>query len=194
MKKAKQVDFPQDRPLTFEEYNDLSKHAYNSALWYVTNYNKNSYQIRTKLYDKGYLKDEVPVVKNDEKTYHNIVEETITKLKDFSYINDESYVESAIYSGLRKGKSISSIRTKLFQTGLPKDLIDKGMEEFSEETQTEMEDDALDKAASKIVNSYSFTKITDPFKAKQKIVQSLATKGFPMGKIFEWIDENLDLE
>lgn len=194
MKKARVVEFPSDRALTFEEYEDLKKHAYNSALWYVTNYAKNSYQIRTKLYDKGYPKNEVETVDNyDEKFYSNIVEEVVKQLEDFSYVDDESYIDDAISSGLRKGKSISSIKTKLIHTGLPKDMIEKGLEGF-EDDKEELEDDALDRAAQKIVNSYSFTKIEDKFKAKQKVVQSLGTKGFPMGKIFEWIDNNLDLD
>lgn len=194
MKKAKRVDVPTDRPLDFDEYESLKKHAYNSALWYINNYGKNSYQIRTKLYDKGFLKTEIKVIHDEKEFYSNIVEEVIEQLIDYSFINDEQYIDNAISSGLNKGKSLSAVKTKLFQTGLPKDLIDEGIERFEEKEDDNLEDEALDKAANKIVRSYAFTKIDDPFKAKQKIIQSLGTKGFQIGKILEWIDENLDLE
>lgn len=191
MKKALKVEIPDDRALTSEEYEKLKSHAYNSATWYATNYSKTSGQIKQKLYDKGYPRDELEVEdRNKEKFWVNIVDETVERLIELSFINDESYVNSAFSSGLRSGKSVSSIKTKLFQAGISQEMMDDALYEV-EKLDEDFENDALDKTASKLLLSRAYTKL-EYWDRKNKLVKTLLTKRFPLPSVLEWVEEHME--
>lgn len=194
MRKAKKVEIPENHTVKQEEYTKLYKHAKTSALWYVTNYNKNSQQIKQKLYDKGYPKTPLKIIKKDQTTtQENIVEKIIEYLEKYGYINDEDYVKNTLDNQLRTGKSITQAKTKLFQSGLNKEFYEPIIEkEIKQQNTTYNETESLDKAANKITNKTSFKKLNS-FKAQQKLVQNLATKGFPFEQIYEWIENNQEI-
>lgn len=187
MRQAKTVEIPEDRTITEEEYRKLSSHAYKSSVWYITTYNKNSYQTREKLLKKGYIKDSVIVLKNDSTQYEvNIIDEIIEKLFDYYILDDDAYVDSFIRNSLSRGIGLSSIRVKLLNNGIPQDMIERFFVDYENDTRV---DEALDKSAYKIINSSSFRKL-DFFKRKEKIVRSLVSKGFALSDIFEWVEEH----
>lgn len=191
MKKARKVEIPDDRALTVGELEDLKSHAWNSSIWYASNYIKTTGQIKQKLYDKGYPRDEVEVINDDgSTTWVNIVEETVERLVEYSYVDDAAYVSSALRSGIRSGKSLSSLKTKLFQAGIDKNLIEEGIAEISEEDES-FEDEALHKTASKLITSRTYLKLEHSDR-RNKLVKTLLTKGFQLSAVLEWADEHMD--
>lgn len=194
MKTAKKVEIP-DEPITFEAYTKLIRHGHNSAQWYAMNYNRNSYQIREKLLQKGYPSDDVQYLKRDGSvTSGNLIDEIIQQVKDELIVDDEASLESIISNQYRAGKGLSVIKTKLYRAGYSKDEIERGLEEYDKHYDLEEDNwDALCKSANKIVISSSYRKL-DGFKAKQKLVRSLVSKGFNMSDIYSWINENVDFD
>lgn len=189
MKKARTVTIPDDRRVDFKTYTKLNDHAYKSALYYATTYNKNTYQIREKLYDKGYVQDEVIVVyKDGHEERYNIVDETIDKLVAQYISDDYQYTVDFLNNGISSGKSVQSLKTKLVMNKIPPDMISEAIESGDVET-----DDSygLDKQAHKIVNSSSFDKL-DRFKRQQKLLRSLSSKGFSIPEIYEWMNDHSD--
>lgn len=189
MKKAKTVSIPDNRIVDFETYMKLNDHAYKSSLFYVTTYNKNSFQIKEKLLEKGYVNAPIVVSYKDGHTEeYNIIEDTIERLVRQHIIDDEQYVINFIQNGLDSGKSLSSLKNKLYMNKIPTDMVTKILDSgyiAIDET------DGLDRQATKITNSSSFYKL-DKYKKQQKLLRSLATKGFKVSDIYQWIEDNPD--
>jgi len=190
MKKARTVEIPDNRTVDFKTYMKLNDHAYKSALFYATNYNKNSFQIREKLLQKGYIKEDITITYNNGNTEnHNIIEENIQKLTEQYILDDYQYVVSFIQNGIDSGKSLQTLKNKLFMNKVPQRLIEQVIE--SEDVEIN-ESYGLDKEASKIARSSSFAKL-DKYKKQQKLVRTLVGKGFNMGEVYDWINENSDI-
>lgn len=190
MKKAKTVEIPENRTIDFETYIKLNDHAYKSSLFYVTTYNKNSYQIREKLIQKGYIQDTIIVQYKDGHTEeYNIIDDTLDKLKDQLILDDYQYVKSFLQNGLDSGKSLQSLKNKLFINKIPSEMIDQILD--SDEIRID-ESYGLDKEASKIVRSSSFYKL-DKYKKQQKLLRTLVNKGFKMDEVYAWINDNSDI-
>lgn len=188
MKKARTVEIPDNRTVDFATYMKLNDHAYQSALFYATNYNKNSYQIKEKLLLKGYINDDLTVTYKDGRTEtYNIIEETIAKLKEQYILDDEEYVLNTLQNGLDNGKSLQKLKSKLISSKIPVDMINKAIEEIEID-----ESYGLDKEANKIIRSSTFQKM-DKYKRQQKMVRTLASKGFKIPEIYEWMNENIDI-
>ena len=207
MKKARQITIPDSKIITQTEYEDYYNHAKNSSLWYLNNFNRNSNQIRQKLYDKGYPKDEVFIVEdklitkdidrnleNEEiskqATPVNIVEEIITLLTENSLIDDIYYIENMLEAQLNKGKSLSLakqvlINTKKVDRNLLNEVISK-MDEIEE-----LEEEGLNKVALKTVNSSMYQR-KDKFQRKQYLYQRLLRSGYSSADISSWIENNLE--
>lgn len=187
MKKARTIHIPDNRVIDEKTYQEYSDHAYKSASWYITAYNKNSFEIKDKLIQKGYIDDDVIVKHNNkQQTLHNMIEETLQKLKDNYMLDDLEYIKEFIQSGINNNKSLNSLKTKLRNKKIPYVLIEKALEDSSLELD---ETDGLDRQASIIIRSGSFQKLDD-FNKKQKLVRRLVSKGFDMGDIYSWIDDN----
>lgn len=187
MRKARTVNIPDDRILDEKTYQELSDHAYKSASWYISAYNKNSYEIKEKLLQKGFIDDEIIVNHSSSETsYHNIIEETFKKLTDNYMLDDMAYVKEFIQSGINSGKSLNALKTKLRNKKIPYQMIEEALNDTSLDTD---EEDGLDRQASIIARSGSFQRL-DEFKKKQTLVRRLVSKGFDMGDIYSWIDDN----
>lgn len=187
MRKAKTVNIPDDRILDEKTYQELSDHAYKSASWYISAYNKNSYEIKEKLLQKGFIDDDIIVNSSfGETSYHNIIEETFKKLTDNYMLDDMEYVKEFIQSGINSGKSLNALKTKLRNKKIPYQMIEEALEDTSLDTD---EADGLDRQASIISRSGSFQRL-DEFKKKQTLMRRLVSKGFDMGDIYSWIDDN----
>lgn len=191
MKKAKTVEIPADGTLTYDEYKKLAKHAINSASWHAINYRRNSFQIREKLRFKGYRDEDVTYVTNDKKEVStNIIEDTINFLIDDGMLDDERLAEDFVYSSLSNGKnSLTSVRNKMMLKLFPKDMIDQAINNYIETYDNNSDEEALNNAASKIVRSGSFYRL-DSQKKNQKFVRTLVSKGFNLGDIINWKQDN----
>lgn len=184
MKKAREVIFPEGRPLTWDEYEDFKNHAINSSLWYATTYFSNSSQIREKLYKKGYPRNSITYLNKDgSQNTENIVEAVITHLQDISVLNDKHYAESFVESKKNQGVGRNKIFFELKRKGIPEEIISSVLENFQNN------DDALDKAISRVTSSSSYKKITEPWKRRQKLSQTLYSKGFSWDDISDKLED-----
>lgn len=188
MKKARQIEIPETRNLTWEEYSDFNSHAIASSMWYASNYTRNSNQIREKLYAKGYPKDDVAVdLVSGETVYKNMVEDTVDYLVDSLLVDDRQYALSVINSQLSRGFGISKIRAALFMKKVDRDLAQDLLDSLDLDAQTF---EAIDKAARKVLKSSAYLKLESGWPRQQKLTQQLASKGFSFGDISEWRDNN----
>lgn len=108
-----------------------------------------------------------------------VVKETLEKLHDLKYLNDEYFAKSlarnlAVNKLWGNKKLIASLREK----GLPTELIDLSIEQARQELPEEAAIEILikKKAAKRKMPAFDF-------KEKQKIFQALMGRGFPPGLI-----------
>lgn len=190
MKKARKVEVPSDRNLTEKEYNDLNDHAFNSSMWQASNYTRSEKQIREKLYEKGYPKDEVTVDFRFGLETKNMVEDAVNRLIDLRIIGDEKLAEDIIRLQLSKGNGLMKAKMSAFQKGVSFDVINEVVESLEEDNLLEDSiNEALDKAARQIIRTSSYYREEDKRKRDQKFVQKLVTKGFSFSDIAEWKEE-----
>lgn len=82
------------------------------------------------MYKKRTEKEVLEKFKNEDK---DLLEETIEKLKELGYINDEEYIERFINEAMSlKNLSIFEIKYKLYSKGISDLLIDEYIEKNSE--------------------------------------------------------------
>lgn len=97
----------------------LKSKSYQYALHYLSRYPKTRKELEIKLLQKWFSFEEVT--------------ETIDTLEMQNVVNDAKFAESYIYSEcVRKGKPIISIRNKLYQKWISRDIIDDIMKDSSE--------------------------------------------------------------
>lgn len=191
MKKAREIEIPETRNLTWEEYSDFNSHAIASSMWYASNYSRNSNQIREKLYKKGYPKDEVAVdTHSGETIYKDMVEDTVEYLIECLLIDDRQYATSVINSQLNRGLGISRIRSALFAKQVDRELADELLDTLDLDDQ---KFDAIEKAAQRVLKSSAYLKLAEGWPRQQKLTQQLASKGFSFGDISEWRANNEEL-
>lgn len=189
MKKARQVTVPTDRPLTRQEADELLEHAYNSALWHVTNYARSKKQLKEKLYLKGYPRDAVAIRNNaGELVYCDLVNETIQRLEDSAVIDERRLVEDFIQSKQRAGVGEQRIRLLLMQKSISSDLVDEVFESVDPEAPKE----ALKKTLQRYVATSTFRNTEDDRKKKQKLFQHLSSKGFSFDDISSALQDYFD--
>lgn len=197
MKKARIVEIPEDRPLTEDEYEKLSKHAFNSSVWTLGRSRKSEREIRDKLQQKGYVAHDVLVKKEDVSlddarpaTYSvNIIDDLIEQLKSLQYIDDEYTAQMIAESELRRGKGPVAIKMKLQQKGFTQDIINETLEEHT------VEDDvaeAIQRAADAYTRKSVYRKEANSFMKKQKLMKHLATRGFSFPDINQYFDDVYD--
>lgn len=93
------------------------KEAYNYCIKLLSIKDRTSKEITTKLKQKNCSEE--------------IINETLDKLMDYGYINDEKYVENWIRDMSKKpGMSKKNMYYKMLHKGLSKDLLDSKFEEF----------------------------------------------------------------
>lgn len=193
MKKARHVSIPDDRRLTESQYEELLTHARRSAEWNIVNFGRNETEVREKLRRKGYVTDDVHVVGSDgSETDRNLIEETITYLKETRILDDAQTLENLIYDLASSGKSMTSVRMKALQRRFPAEDVDKAVESYRERYGDEDERTGLDRAAGRIISTASFGNLTWRRK-KQRFIGSLVSKGYQMNDIFEWIDAHEEI-
>lgn len=184
MKKARQIEIPEDRSLTWDEYTDFNSHAVKSSSWYASNYTRNSQQIRDKLYNKGYPKGEVPVLLQDGTTvYKDMVEDTVVQMIDWLLIDDRQYATSVINAQISRGVGISKVKSMLSQKGVDRELAEELLEELDLDDKVS---DAVDKAAERVLRSSAYLKLGEGWPRQQRLTQQLLSKGFSFDDISRW--------
>lgn len=125
---------------------------------------RTEHELRGKLSDVGY-----PEI---------VIDKAISYVQEYGYLNDERYVNTFIKDRVNL-KSKMVIKTKLFQKGINRDLIDSRMEQVYEEAEIDSEALAIQKAILKKTKNIELLDANDI----QKLVASLYRKGFSVEKI-----------
>lgn len=185
MKKAREILIPDDRPLTWDEYQDYSTHAFNSSSWYATEYSRTEQQVRDKLYKKGYPREEVDVVdKQGDSHQFNMVEDTIEKLREGLILDDERIAKSTADRGLSSGKGASAIRMDLMRKGIDSKTIDNVIDELENNEDAVIA--SVDKVAQRFLRSSACRKIENEWERSQKLTRAILSKGFSYSDIQLW--------
>lgn len=191
MKRARQVEVPDDGSLSLKDARELADHAVSSAIWYAGRSSRSAQQIREKLYLKGYPKYPVEATAKDGSVEEfDFVEAAVDRLVELSFIDDEALARAVAAEKLRLGKGIRRVQDDLRVRGIPASIIEDVLSEVEDSAMEE----ALEKAVRQAVNSSSFTRITDPRKRKEKLARSLASKGFSfsdINSVLEELDEGM---
>ena len=111
----------------------------------------------------------------------NTAADTVAKMVELGYINDEDYAEEYIRELLRKDKSKTEIRSKLYQKGVSSDLTDILLDE-AEYDETEVVRNLLVKQYSYKLNNES----------RGKVIAALARRGFPVCTVISEVDRMLE--
>ena len=183
MKKARQIEIPEDRPLTFEEFEDFKSHALKSSMWYASEYTRSEKQIIEKLLNKGYVRGDVEYLDEEGETrFFNIIDHVIIHLKEGLVLDDEAYARSLIgrYSSGRRGASY--IRNKLFEKGIDSATAERLLAELRDEDQVLEDIEAL---AQRYMNSLAYTR-ADPYRRNQKLTAHLVARGYSFDDISRW--------
>jgi len=124
------------------------------ALHILGRHANSEYELRQKLYSKGYVVDQI--------------DDVINRLLTYGYINDNKLANNLFEKYLHVGKySLNTIICKLKQHGLPDDVIKNVTNAYDSETEWT--------AALKIVNNrFRSLDIID----REKIYRFLGTRGF----------------
>lgn len=181
MKKARQVEIPEDRTLDADEYNELKTHAINSTLWYLSNYPAHSSKLRTRLLDKGYVSEPL-LVEGEER---DLLEEVISELRDSHFINDHDFLVSKLNGELSKGKGVTQALMKLRMLGVADDELEAAKEEVLQSQ--ERLDEALAKGYAKALRSAAVRK-HEGWNRRVAIKSKLASWGFDFDAIDEWME------
>ncbi|MFI3166884.1 MAG: RecX family transcriptional regulator [Bacillota bacterium] len=160
LKVGKEISVEQLEQLAFEEERES---ALKKAIAYVTQYRVTEKKARDYLKGKEYSKA--------------VIEETMEKLKKYSFISDEQYAVDFMQSRL-KSKGAKLIKMELSQKGISRDIIS------ALETNPEDETEACKKQAEKYMKRKEKTR-----ENYAKLFQNLAGKGFDFGIIKSVIEE-----
>lgn len=134
----------------------ILKRAKLRALHLLNDMGRTEHQLRQKLKSSDYPED--------------IVEQAVSYVKSFGYINDESYARSFIISRKEK-KSRKELYAQLLTKGIGKEVLQTVFEECYEE------DDAV-KAITEILRKKGYAPEEADWKETRKIMGYLTRKGF----------------
>ena len=97
------------------------QNALNKAMNYINTSYKTTKQVRDYLNKKGYDK--------------SVIEFVILKLKEYNFLDDKKYAEVYVQTYSKK-YGINMLKTKLFERGIHKDIVDECLKEFSSNNET----------------------------------------------------------
>ncbi|MFC1756141.1 regulatory protein RecX [Patescibacteria group bacterium] len=124
-------------------------------------------------------------ISQKEEINRNVIE----GLERADLIDDDRYAQSLVNEKINSSKPMSrlKIRQFLMKKGIDSATIDFALENFTEEQEIEKIMEVATKKASQI-------KETNHFKKKQKLLSYLATKGYPLSKVYAVVDRVLDVK
>lgn len=149
-KKAKPLKNPED-----------VEHGYNYALFLLNLSMRTEGEIRIKMRDRGYIP--------------KVIDEVIVRLLRDKYVNDEYYAEMFLENMKRfKYYGRFTVRRKMSEKKLPKEIIDSAMQEFfTDEDEREIAKRYIEKQFDelKTVRKYDY-------EDKQKVMRKVLSRGF----------------
>ncbi len=157
MKKPKIVVIPEN--MTDEQRKKLLRRAYNYCVWSLSNSQKTSKQLSEKLTRKGYTED--------------LVEETLNKLVEDSYVNDEDFARRFVEYKLNE-KGSRAITYDLMRKGIDRETIEAAFSEVDDLEELE-EEKAVSFALQK---ARSYPQNLEEQKKLQRLVGALSRKGY----------------
>lgn len=164
---ARQPILPdEDGNYTEKQIAKLKRRAINSSLYFLNETDKTEHWLRENL-----RKKQIPA---------DIIDETLQKLIDAGFVNDQKYAENFIASKRKYEKlGTSSIKMKLMQKGVSNEIIE---ELLSEIDQDDLRETAVELAEKKL---RQLKREPDRNKRIQKIVSFLAYRGYNAGIAYD---------
>lgn len=188
-KKARIVEIPDYRPLDYDEFVDIRDHALNSSIWICQKMSRNSKQIKDRLFKKGYTFHEVDYVDVDGETKSfDIMDYVVKNLEKDGYVDNISYAKSVVQSDISSGKSGFVIKSNLYRKGFDRDVIDEAMEKADNTDYSAI----IQRKVREMYHSSSIKNLDNEWAKKNKIIQSLARKGFSFDDIRCEIEKYLE--
>ena len=165
-KKPRVVEIP-EAP-TPEDITALTHRAYSTCIWHLERSDKTSGQLAAKLRRKGFTDQFITTV--------------LEQLEEEGYINDRRFAKYYIERKIGD-KGLSVLRSELSVKGVPRDLINEVVEEYTEELEeneeqsvSEVEEEGARKlAASK---ARQLPRDLEYSKKLNRVVGALARRGF----------------
>ncbi len=111
-----------------------------------------------------------------------IIKKVLDKLKEYKYADDETYAANYVSYGSAAKKGRQYLKRKLKQKGVSEKHIEKSLESYDEETETE-------NARSFIEKQNALLKKYPPIIRKEKIIRKAAAQGFSFELLSELIRE-----
>ncbi len=119
----------------------------------------------------------------------DIKAEVMESLEESKLIDDDDYAASLVEEKINSSKPVSKLKIKQFllKKGIDNATIDFALESFTDDQELEkIMEDALKKA--------SHIKETNKMAKKAKLLNYLASKGYPYSKIYAVVDRVLDVK
>lgn len=169
LKIGEKVDLEKLKKIVYED--DLEK-----AKTYIANYHTNKTEkiIKDKLKEKGYEED--------------IITGVLEFLHKYNYISDERYAKSFTKDAMNfKKQGVGKIKQKLYEKGVPKEVIEKTLEDVD----YDLERENLSKLIEKKEEHY-MKKSKNIYEWKTKMFVFLSSRGFKSDMIKEELDNFLE--
>lgn len=163
----------ENKTFLFDEWESIKKEndytfCMEKALRLLTRRPHSICELRRKLYKKKFSK--------------NTISEVVDECLKFGYLDDENFAKLYLEELQQKNFGLYRIKTKMFEKGLDKELIEKLLQDFSKEDELER---ALKLYRRREKN---FMRVENTNKRKQKIYSYFYRRGFSsdiISKIFE---------
>lgn len=138
----------------------IGKRARLRALHLLNDMGRTEEQLRRKLERDGYAED--------------VVEEAVSYVKSFGYVNDGNYARIFI-DGRKEKKSRKEISAILLQKGISREVIEEAFEEY--------DDEDVKTAIANILEKKHYNPENADWKETRKVAAYLMRKGFEYGDI-----------
>lgn len=192
-KKARTVEVDTSKPLDFDVFDDLLRHARNSSMWYLGRFPSHSTKIRQRLYEKGYPEEDVSYYDGiGELQTANIVDETMKELELLHMLDDKLFIESRLKSFIARGKGVSLAVQEMKFKGIPEEQIEAVLEAIGDELDGDLAE-AVGKAAEKAMRSTPYRKATSGWQRSMVISGALRAKGFDREIVDYWMESNSEI-
>lgn len=162
LKQGKEVDESDLKEATFKS--ECNK-AFDKAVNFISIRNHSKREITDKLLKKGF---------NEQ-----VIEATLSKLEEYHYIDDEIFTKSFIEQNKNYSKLV--LCGKLFQKGIDADIINKYLDNITDESEVEN----CIKVINKILKSLKIESFSD----KQKLISRLSRRGYKIDVIKKALSE-----